>query len=176
MNDNSELTGLGGWLVLVGIGVILGPFRLAYEFGPLYYSIFTDGTFEILTTPGSEAYHQLWGPLLVLEATYNFLMVLALFYLIYLFFSKHYLFPKVFIAIVLLSLCFIPLDAWLGSFVLTDEPMFDPATTKEFARTLFSAVAWVPYMLVSKRVKATFIEGMPNKPRQQDASEAGAPA
>lgn len=176
MNDSNELKGLSGWLILVGIGVVISPFRLAYEFGPLYYSIFTDGTFEILTTKGSEAYHQLWGPLLVFEAVYNSLMVLVSFYLIYLFFSKHHLFPKVYIAIVLISLFFIPLDAWFGSFVITDEPMFDPATTKEFARTLISAVIWVPYMLVSRRVKATFVESMPNNSSQKDVSEAGASA
>ena len=149
MNNNNDLNGLRGWLILVGMSVVIGPFRLAYEVGPLYYSIFTDGTFEILTTPGLESYHHLWGPLLAFEAVYNS-------------FSKHYLFPKIYIAIVLLSLLFIPLDAWIASFIITDEPMFDPATTKEFARTLFSAVIWVPYMLVSKRVKATFVENMPN--------------
>ena len=163
MNDNNELKGLGGWLVLVGIGVVIGPFRLAYGYGPMYYSIFTDGTFEILTTIGSETYHPLWGPLLIGEALYNSLMVLASAYLIYLFFSKHYLFPKVYIAIVGISLFFILLDAWLGSFVITDEPMFDSATTKEFVRTLIGGIIWVPYMLVSKRVKATFVENMPNE-------------
>ena len=99
MNENNELKGLGGWLVLVGIGVVVGPFRIAYEFGPLYYSIFTDGSFEYLTTPGTEAYHQLWGLLLVFEAVCNSLIVLASLYLIYLFFSKHYIFPKAYIAI-----------------------------------------------------------------------------
>ena len=176
MNENNELKDLGGWLVLVGIGVVISPFRLAYEFGPLYYSIFTDGTFEYLTTTGTEAYHQLWGPLLVFEALYNFLMILACFYLMYLFFSKHHLFPKIYIAIAVVSIVFIPLDAWLGSFVITDEPMFDPDTTKEFARALIAVVIWVPYMLVSKRVKATFVENMPNKSSQQDTSEAGASA
>ena len=176
MNDNNELKGLSGWLILVGIGVVVSPFRLAYEFGPLFYSIFTDGTFEILTTKGSEAYHQLWGPLLVFEAVFNSVMVLASLYLIYLFFSKHYLFPKVYIAIVICSLVFIPLAAWIVSFVITDKPMFDPATTTEFARTLISTVIWVPYMLVSKRVKATFVENMPNKSSQKGASEAGASA
>ncbi len=163
MNDKDDLKGLGGWLILVGIGIVLAPFRLAYEFGPMYYSIFTDGTFEILTTAGTEAYHSLWGPLLIGEALCNSLLVLASVYLVYLFFTKHYLFPKVYIAIIAFSLFFIPLDAWVGSFVIIDEPMFDPATTKEFVRTLGSAVIWVPYMLVSKRVKATFVEHMPKK-------------
>ena len=173
MSDNNELKGLRGWLILVGIGVVIGPFRLAYGYGTMYYSIFTDGTFQILTNAGSEAYHPLWGPLLIGEALYNSLMVLASAYLIYLFFSKHYLFPKVYIAIVVISLIFIPLDAWLGSFVITDEPMFDPATTKEFVRTLIGGVIWIPYMLVSKRVKATFVEKVPNKQMQPTAESVG---
>ncbi|MES2820995.1 MAG: DUF2569 domain-containing protein [Pseudomonadota bacterium] len=167
--SNNELKGLGGWLILVGIGVVVSPFRLAYAYGPLYYSIFTDGTFQVLTNSASEAYHPLWGPLLVAEALYNSLIVLASVYLIYLFFSKHYLFPRLYITIVGVSLVFIPLDAWLGSFVITDEPMFDPATAQEFFRTLISGVIWIPYMLLSKRVKATFVENMPNKQLQSTA-------
>ena len=176
MTDNNDLKGLGGWLILVGIGVVVGPFRLAAELVPLYYGIFTDGSFEILTTQGSEAYHVMWGPLIVFETIFNLLVILASCYLIYLYFSKSYLFPKLYISIVIFSLVFIPFDAWLATFVLPDEPMFDPATSKELARTLFMAVVWVPYMLISKRVKATFVEHMPNKSSQQDACESGTSA
>lgn len=163
MDTKKDLKGLGGWLILVGIGIVVAPFRLIYEYGPMYYSIFTDGSFDVLTTPGSEIYNSLWAPLLIGEALYNSLLVLASIYLIYLFFSKHYLFPKIYIAIVTFSLFFIPLDAWVGSLVIIDEAMFDPATTKEFVRALVSAVIWIPYMLVSKRVKATFVEYIPHK-------------
>lgn len=173
MSENSELKSLGGWLVLVGIGVVVGPFRLAFGYGPMYYSIFTDGTFQILTNTASEVYHPLWGPLLIGEALYNSIMVLASSYLIYLFFSKHYLFPKFYIAIVGISILFIPLDAWIASFVLPDEPMFDPATSNEFFRTLIGGAIWIPYMLISKRVKATFVEGMPNNQMQAAAESAG---
>jgi hypothetical protein len=176
MDNHDELKGLGGWLILVGIGVVVGPSRLAYGYGPIYYSIFTDGTFEILTTAGTEAYHPLWGPFLIGEAICNSFIVLASVYLIYLFFTKHYLFPKVYIAIVAISLIFIPLDAWLGSFVLINEPMFDPATTKEFARTLVNAVIWVPYMLVSKRVALTFVEHMPTNSSNLTGAENAPPS
>ncbi|MCK4816985.1 DUF2569 family protein, partial [bacterium] len=88
MSDQDNLKGLGGWLILVGIGVVIGPFRLGYEYGPIYYSIFTDGTFEILTTAGTEAYNSLWAPLLIGEAIYNTLMLFASVYLIYLYFMK----------------------------------------------------------------------------------------
>lgn len=176
MTDKNDLKGLGGWLILIGIGVVISPFSLAAELMPLYYGIFTDGIFEILTTQGSEAYHVMWGPLIVFETVFNSLLILVSCYLIYLYFSKHYMFPKVYIAIVIFSLVFIPFDAWLASFVLPDEPMFDPATTKEFTRTIFTTVIWVPYMLISKRVKATFVENIPNNTSQQDTCEAGASA
>jgi hypothetical protein len=41
--------------------------------------------------------------------------------------------------------------------VLPGEPVFDPDTVKELMRSLFMVVVWVPYILASKRVKATFI-------------------
>lgn len=170
MNDDDDLKGLGGWLILVGIGVVLTPIRLLLSTFTLYKPILEDGTWEALTTAGADAYHPLWAPLLIGEMTYNVLMIAASIYLIYLFFSKHYLFPKVYIALVLISLFFIPLDAWLVAMIFPDEPIFDPHTTKEFLRTLIVGVIWIPYMLISKRVKATFVEHMPDKPMQRQLS------
>lgn len=173
MDNNNEPKGLGGWLILVGLGVVFGPIRLMYEFGPLYHSLFSDGGFEYLTTPGTDAYHPLWGPLLVFEAIVNTVLLLALLIMAYLFFSKHYLFPRTYIAIVVFSTGFIVLDAWLGSLIITDEPMLDPTTVKELSRSLFTAAIWIPYMLVSRRVKATFVE---HRPRKRGSADAGAVA
>lgn len=175
MKDQNELQGLGGWLILVGFGVVFGPIRLVYEFGPLYYGIFTDGSFEYLTTPGTDLYHPLWGPLLIFELVFNTLVLLVSIFMIFLFFSKHYLFPWFYVAVTLVMVVFIPFDAWLGSFVLTDEPMFDPATAGEFGRAIGAIVIWVPYMFLSKRVKATFVESRPGDDRQReiDAGDGG---
>jgi len=173
MTDNNELKGLGGWLILVGIGVVISPIRLLVTLVPTYKPIFEDGTWEALTTVGSEAYTPYFGSLLVGEIAFNALMVVASIYLIYLFFSKHYIFPKLYIVIVAASLIFIPLDAWIVTKVFPGESMFDPETTKEFMRSLIVGVIWVPYMLVSKRVKATFVESMPNKKMQPTAEGVG---
>ena len=55
------------------------------------------------------------------------------------------------------TLIFIVLDAWAIKAALPNEPVFDADTTKELVRTLIGVLIWGPYMLVSKRVKATFI-------------------
>lgn len=163
MSENSELKGLGGWLILVGLGVVFAPIRVLVTTIPIFKPIFEDGTWEALTTVGAEAYNPMWAPVLIGEIAYNSMIVVASLYLIYLFFSKHYLFPKLYIGLVAVSLVFIPLDAWFVTKVLPGEPMFDPETTQEFIRTLIAGVIWVPYMLLSKRVKATFVENLPNE-------------
>lgn len=158
MSTEQNLKGLRGWLLLVAVGVILTPIRLIFVQLPEYNELFDDGTWDALTTVESEIYHPLWAPLLTGEIIFNFFMLFASLYLVYLFFSKHYLFPKVYIAIVLITLVFIPIDAWLVTLILPNEPFFDPQTLQEFIRVSVSALIWIPYMLVSKRVKATFVE------------------
>ncbi len=160
-SDRDPLYGLGGWLILVGIGVVISPIRLLATFIPSYKPIFEDGTWEALTTVGSEAYTPYFSHLLISEIIFNTLMVLASIYLIYLFFSKHYFFPKLYIGILAVSLFFIPLDAWLATKVFPGEPMFDPETTKDFGQVLIASVIWIPYMLLSRRVKITFVENIP---------------
>ncbi|MBD3616056.1 MAG: DUF2569 domain-containing protein [Gracilimonas sp.] len=173
MTENNELKGLGGWLILAGLGVVISPIRLLVTLIPIYKPIFENGTWEALTTEGSEAYTPYFSGILIGEITFNTIMIAASIYLIYLFFSKHYLFPKLYIGIVAASLIFIPLDAWIVTKVFPGVPMFDPDTTKEFLRSLLTGVIWIPYMLVSKRVQATFVEKSPNKKMQPTAESVG---
>ncbi len=161
--NNNELKGLNGWLILVGIGVVMSPIRLLITMVPIYQPILEDGTWKALTTVGSESYTPYFGSLLIGEMVFNAIMFAASIYLIYLFFSKHHLFPKLYILIVAASLIFIPLDAWLVNQLFPSLPMFDKETTTEFLRSIFTAAIWIPYMLISKRVKATFVEHIPGK-------------
>jgi len=172
VENQYELKGLGGWLILVGIGVVINPIFLLVT---LYSSIplFSDGSWEALTTIGQETYHPLWGPLIIGEIIYNLVMLALTIYLIYLFFSKHYRFPKFFIAIIVASLIFILLDAWIVTLILPSRPILNQETINEIARAFGAGIIWIPYMLVSKRVKATFVEKMPNKSLQPSAESGG---
>ncbi|MCK4489865.1 MAG: DUF2569 domain-containing protein [Anaerolineales bacterium] len=161
MDSQNEPMKLGGWLILVGIGVVLSPIYLLITSATSYFPIFGDGTWEAVTTVSSEFYHPLWGPLLLGEIIFNFSKAFVLVFMIYLFFSKDYLFPKFYLGIVLATLLFIPLDAWMVKIILPNEPMFDMETISNFFTTLVSGSIWVPYLLFSKRAKSTFTNRTP---------------
>lgn len=150
-------SGLGGWLILVGFGLIWGRLRVLGSLVRDFVPIFRDGTWEVLTTPGGEAYHPLWAPLLVGEVVGNLAFLAAGLALIVLFFLRSRRFPALFIGTAVANLLYVLGDAWLGSIVLPDEPMFDADTAREVGSSAVGVLVWVPYMLASKRVKNTFV-------------------
>ncbi|MCW8451823.1 DUF2569 domain-containing protein [Legionella quinlivanii] len=158
MDKKKNLEGLNGWLILVAIGMVLAPIRIVITLLTTYPQIFSSGTWEALTTKGNEGYNPLWGPIIIGELSINFILLMLLLYLAYLFFSKSRHFPKWFIGIAIFSIVFIVADAFAVKMVAPNEPVFDPDTIREFMHSVMVAVIWVPYMLVSKRVKATFIK------------------
>ena len=52
----TELTGIGGWLIFPIIGLFISPFLIFFNFINLFLPIFTDETIALLTTKGSEYY------------------------------------------------------------------------------------------------------------------------
>lgn len=149
--------GLRGWLILVGFQVVFAPFSVLFVLIMAYLPLFIDGTWESLTTPGTEQFHPFWGPLLVFEIVGNLAFFVASIVLAVLFFRKSRWFPKVYIALMLLNIANTLVDVWLASFVLPNEPMFDPDTMKTLTRSIFGLAIWGSYMLHSKRVKNTFV-------------------
>jgi len=134
----------------------LTPIRIVALVLPMYADIFTDGTWDVLTTLGSDVYSPFWAPILIAEVVINIGVMGLWLYIAFIFFSKKVIFPKVYIGALLFSIAFITIDACAMTLVLPDEPIFDPETMKELFRSLISAIIWIPYMLKSKRVKATF--------------------
>lgn len=151
-------SGLGGWLALVGLGLVISPLRLGGILILTFPPMFQDGTWAILTTPGNEAYHPLWGPLILFEIAVNTTLLLTVGLLLWLFFTKSLYFPKAFIGFTAVNVLFIVSDTWLVSLVLPDQPMLDPETGRELFRAFIGAAIWIPYMLTSKRVDNTFVK------------------
>lgn len=154
--EKEKLNGLRGWLILVGIGVVISPLRIGAMMLMTYPPIFQTDTWALLTTPGSEHYNALWAPIIIAEIAINGLQFLACLYMIYLFFAKKAAFPKWYIGLSLFVTAFIVIDAFAVKMVLPESPMFDLETLRELVRSVIGCAIWIPYMLVSKRVKATF--------------------
>ena len=158
MSEEKDLEGIGGWLWLVAIGVVIGPFRILLLLITTYPPMFSDGTWELLTSPDSEAYNSLWAPILFGEIAGNMALVVVTTYMAVLFFMKKADFPLWYIGVAVFTPIFILLDSVAVSSALPGEPVFDPETVKQLSRGIFSACIWIPYMLSSKRVKQTFVE------------------
>ena len=152
------LEGIGGWLWLVALGIVASPLRIIFLIFPLYSEIFKDGSWEILTSSGTEAYHPMWAPIILAEMTINAALVLTWIFVGFLFFLKKAIFPKFYIGTLLFTLVFIIIDAMAVKIIFPNDPIFDPDTTKELVRTLVACLIWIPYILISKRVQATFVK------------------
>lgn len=150
--------GIGGWLILVIIGLIASPVRIIYLLVTTYVPFFTEGTWAFLTTPGTEQYHPLWAPLLIFEIAGNLVIVaLAIITLIFLF-RQLRLTPKLAIAYYSFALLFVVTDYFVAELIPAVAANPDPENLRELVRTVVAAAIWVPYFRVSKRVKNTFVK------------------
>ncbi len=146
-------SGLGGWLVLVSIGVVLSPFTLAYTLVQSY-SAYSLPYWHSVTSPGGESYHPLFGPYLIIELLGNITILASTILIAFLYFRKRSSFPRVFIIYMLFDAVFLWLDYALACAI--------PATASENSlkdpvRITIQCLVWIPYMLQSKRVEATFV-------------------
>ena len=159
MTDSSELKGLGGWLILVGFGVTISPLLMGVQLHQYYQEVFASGFYTELSTPGSEVYNTELVRLMLFEVVTNVGLCLGFVYLAVLFYTKRRAFPKWFIGITLFTPLFLTFDHVYLISLIPEIPEKDrQAAILDIIRTVIHALIWVPYMLVSRRVKATFVE------------------
>ena len=146
--------GLGGWLVLLAIGLIVQPLRLLGVLGQDLRA-FTGDTWRSLTTPESPAYHPAWGPVLLTETVVNTAFLGGSFVLLNLFFNKRVSFPRLAIVFLLASAFFQLTQVIVGRLLLGSAVA--QAGLDSLAISAVSATIWTTYLLRSRRVAATFV-------------------
>jgi hypothetical protein len=150
-----NLEGLGGWLVLVAMGLILRPFWLLQALHESWAAFYNAAVWQRLTSPDSAAFNRHYALIAPLELIVYLTLLTYSVLLLALFFRRSYLFPRAisgyFIAMIAASI-FMIVDATM---LQPDQPHLDAYTS------LFQAVAaaaiWIPYFRVSRRVKLTFV-------------------
>ena len=151
----ARLNGIGGWLILVAITLLLRPLGYLKIGFTLLPTILSTGTWRSLTDPIESTYNPWWAPSLLFELFFNILAFVFCLLLIALFFGKRAVWPRAFVLYLIINLVGVILDTCL----MDQIPSAAEPITKsmvEIGGMALAAAIWIPYALVSKRVKATF--------------------
>jgi hypothetical protein len=147
-----ELTGIGGWLALIGFGQIIAVVRFLVSVGE-YYSKIDGQLFEKFPTT-------MWG-----EALMNGAVLWLFVYTTSLFFRRSRYFPRFFIYQFVAATCMPIVELLWGAFTIaftTGRPFvdllsIDPKDGGQIIAALIGAAIWIPYIRYSRRVANTFI-------------------
>src|SRR5271157_3016705 len=95
--ENPDGQKIGGWLILLAIGVVITPVRIGIALVSIFKNVSTPGVWAAITTPGTEAYHPLWQPVITSEVGINIILIIASIVLAVFFFMRKKFVPIFFI-------------------------------------------------------------------------------
>ncbi|MDP8079373.1 DUF2569 domain-containing protein [Phocoenobacter skyensis] len=147
-----------GWFILLGTSILFAPFQILAELFPIYELIFENEFWEELITVNSPYYVPHLKYFVICELVCNILILLAWIYLAYLFFTKHYKFPKLFVIISLASLLFIIVDTSVEYLVFKDVLISVVRGDIAIRIMTIYCLIWITYVRKSVRVKNTFVK------------------
>jgi hypothetical protein len=144
--------GLGGWLLLVGLGLVT-----AIIFG-LRINLELGANLDLANRLGGGI-----GAFLFVETLGNLLFFMFNIVATLLYFQRSRHFPIAFVFLTVAGGIYLLAElvvAWsyFRSYFGVDNPLLDRDTLREVGRSIFGVCVWVPYMLVSVRVKNTFVK------------------
>ena len=145
--------GIGGWLILPMIGIILTPVQGLMQTGK-YYSGLAEN-YHLLTS----AQRAFLGLEIVGQIAIAFVFPVVLLILL---FNKRRAFPRIYVIWATANLVFILGDLLATKILFGDlfeasgTPLIDGETFQALARAMVLLAIWVPYMRLSRRVRNTF--------------------
>lgn len=148
---------IGGWLILLAIGLVLSPIRLIFTLFTTHFPIFTGDSWIALTTESSQYYISGFGPLLIVEVIGNLICLALSLYLLRLFFSRQRSFPKWYIGTMFFYLAFITLDSLAVSIIMPHVSFLDKGIIFSILGSVLALSIWGTYLIKSQRSQRTFI-------------------
>jgi transglutaminase-like putative cysteine protease len=156
--EDHRLTGLGGWLVLIGLGLCVAPLIRLVTVGQHWEGYFSVQVWQVVAMPKGASYQPLYGPLLIFELLGNTVLLGLNLLALCLFFSKRRAFPRIYITFILFNALFLILDDTGSAQLLSRQATATVSSYRDSARATFYAVIWTAYMLRSRRVRLTFVK------------------
>ena len=148
-------SGIGGWLYVVAVGLCVAPIRIAAEIVKGLRPL-DPATWHAVTTPGTHAYHPLFGLLIVGELVVNAALLIWAGALLYLFFAKRRSFPVVMITFMITRVVFQAADLGVALMIPATAARIGPAVYGALAGGVVVTLIWVPYFIRPRRVEAIF--------------------
>ncbi|WP_157794012.1 DUF2569 domain-containing protein [Paenibacillus donghaensis] len=150
-------SGLGGWLVLVQIGLIITLFRVTLQLLNYNLPSFNAEYWDVLTSKQGELYHPLWGPMIVFETASNLLLLLFSVFSLVLFYRKKATLPRM----IILLFCGNLLIGIIDYIFLLNIPLLretgQGSSIRDLVRAALICATWVTYFRKSERVENTFV-------------------
>ena len=157
--SDKRLAGIGGWLLLPAIGVVISPVMILVTSSELW--------FAYSAVQWSMIEEQLNGSALKLvigaETIGNVGLLVMSVFLIALFFQKRHTLPRMYILFLMISFVLVGADLLSVYWLYPDEDIIEQSDVTRFIRQAISSVIWILYFLKSKRVRATFVRQRPGK-------------
>jgi hypothetical protein len=142
---------IGGWLILVAIGLTLTPFRLVYDLFTSPETISGEGWISMFVL---ERYGLF--VFLVLEHIYNVVYLLFSVLVIVLFYQRRSSAPRL-ISIMYGVTCVVTILDTIVSVQIDPSMAAEKNFYRDMIRSIVVAAIWIPYFTISTRVKSTFV-------------------
>jgi hypothetical protein len=162
--DAEELKGLGGWLILVGIGLLFGVVYRSFSILHIV-NLFTMGTVRHISNPHSAGFIPGYTGIVEFEICAQVALLTFTILLAILFVQESRAFPRLWIAFLGLQLIYLGADHWIVSHAVAGSPVqlqqtLRPIRQQALLRIILATIGgtiWIFYAVRSRRVKATFI-------------------
>jgi len=148
---------LRGWLLLLALGILLLPFRLTEFIALDLLPAFLKDVWSLLTTPGTEAYHPLNAPILLFELVGNLVLLIGSIVLTVLFFQKRRMVPVLTVSFLVFAFLFYVGDYFAARQLPAVASQEDTESKLDLVGAFLVRAVAGPYVLVSRRVKETFV-------------------
>jgi len=149
-STTEDIEGISGWLALVAFGLVVSPFVMLYTILTVNLPFLYGSKYQVFL-----AGHPAFEALAVFEVFTNIIFIASVLALAFLFFTKRKAFPTFMITYLATQCCIILFDTLA---VHTLVPSVDLSSSyTSVARSLIGTLVWIPYFVVSRRVKATFV-------------------
>jgi len=156
--DRPKPTKIRGFLIVIAIGLVLSILQNLVQLLTAFVPFMRPDIWNRLTSPEWTSYHPNWKMVMLAQLFASGTLVGLNLVALFLFFSKGRTFPKFIVftipAIFLISV----VDHYLSGSIpaIAESKEYSEAGQKLIFRFIALHV-WIPYFLVSKRVRATFV-------------------